>query len=125
MTSPDRLAAELAASQHGVVSRAQLEALGVNRHMVRHRVATGHMRIVHPKVLAIGLSRLSPPAQRLAASLATEPHGAVARRSAGQHWGFVRGAGPVHVVSTRHIASGHGLVAPPDRLAHSGRPLHE
>lgn len=44
----------LAAQQHGLVTRAQLLALGVSRHRVEGRVRSGLLRPVHAGVYQVG-----------------------------------------------------------------------
>ena len=45
--------------QHGVISRAQLLALGLSRHGIAHRVETGRLHPVFPGVYAVGRPEVS------------------------------------------------------------------
>jgi hypothetical protein len=54
----DRRVAELAAAQHGVVSRRQLIAAGLGRGAVHKRVAGGRLHLIHRGVYAVGHSLL-------------------------------------------------------------------
>jgi predicted transcriptional regulator of viral defense system len=91
---PDRALGELAAPQHGVVARRQLEAAGVTRQMVASRVASGQLVRLHRGVYAVGHARLRREGWWLAAVLA---------------------AGSGAVLSHRDAAALHGLRPPGDR----------
>lgn len=60
----------IAAEQYGVVTRAQLTALGVSRGMLRHRLATGRLRLLYRGVYLVGPLML-PRARLMAAVLAS------------------------------------------------------
>jgi Transcriptional regulator, AbiEi antitoxin/Protein of unknown function (DUF559) len=80
--------ARLAARQHGVVSREQLEALGVGRRAVSHRAAAGRLHRVHRGVYAVGHPILTPNGHRMAAVLACGPGAALSHASAAALWGI-------------------------------------
>ena len=84
----ERAIAELAARQHGVVSLAQLKALGLGASGVRHRVALGKLRRLHRGVYAIGLAPISVKATYMAAVLACGPGAVLSHRSAAAHLGL-------------------------------------
>ncbi len=46
--------------QHGVVSRSQLQALGVSRNMVQHRLGTGEWEKLSPKTVRLAGSARTP-----------------------------------------------------------------
>ncbi len=110
------LIAELAAPQHGVISRDQLLAAGVARHRIDHRVRTGALRLLHRGVYRVG-PVAAPLHRQMAAVLAcggrpeagSEPRAAIADWSAGALWKIGhRREGPVQLVvagwSGRRIA---------------------
>lgn len=82
----DRLVAELAAEQYGVVSLAQLGAAGLGRGAVAHRVRAGRLHPVHRGVYAVGHRRLPREGWWLAAVLACGPGARLSHLAAGSHW---------------------------------------
>lgn len=81
--------AELAARQWGVVSLAQLRALGIAAGAVEHRVRAGRLHRVHRGIYAVGHGRLGREGRRLAAVLACGPGAVLSHRSAAAHWGLL------------------------------------
>ncbi len=69
-TSPDRLIAELAAGQHGVVSLEHLRATGLGRGAIAHRIAEGRLHRIHRGVYAVGHRLLTREGRWRAATLA-------------------------------------------------------
>jgi hypothetical protein len=59
----------LARNQHGVVSRAQLETLGLTRHGIQHRIARGRLHRVARGVFAVGRPELTEKGRWMAAIL--------------------------------------------------------
>jgi very-short-patch-repair endonuclease len=99
--------AELAARQWGVVSLAQVRALGISAGAVEHRLLTGRLHRVHRGVYAVGHAHLGPEARRLAAVLASGPGAVLSHRSAAAHWKLLPElTGPVEVTAP---ASRHGV----------------
>jgi hypothetical protein len=84
----ERALAALAARQHGVVSAAQLHALGLGPRGVTHRVAAGRLHRLHRGVYAVGHTALGAGGRRMAAVLACGPGAALSHRSAGAAWGL-------------------------------------
>jgi predicted transcriptional regulator of viral defense system len=84
----ERAIQELAAVQHGVVSLAQLRALGLSASAVRNRVALGRLRRLHRGIYAIGLAPPSVKAGYMAAVLACGPQAVLSHRSAAAHIGL-------------------------------------
>ena len=84
----DRLIAELAGRQHGMVGRAQLLALGVGRGAIDHRLACGRLHLVHPGVYAVGHRVVSTEGRWMAAVLASGRTAVLSHRSAGARWGL-------------------------------------
>ncbi|MFZ0041381.1 MAG: type IV toxin-antitoxin system AbiEi family antitoxin domain-containing protein, partial [Solirubrobacteraceae bacterium] len=69
----DRAVLAFAQSQHGVVTRSQLDALGIGRHALAQRLEAGRLHRVHQGVYALGRPQLTPNGHRLAAVLACGP----------------------------------------------------
>jgi predicted transcriptional regulator of viral defense system len=91
----DRRLAELAASQHGVVSLAQVRALGLGARGVQQR-SRGKLHRVHRGVYAVGHRLLSADGFRMAAVLACGPGAVLSHRSAAAAYdcGRPRGRAP-------------------------------
>jgi Transcriptional regulator, AbiEi antitoxin/Protein of unknown function (DUF559) len=86
---PERALAGLAERQWGVVSLAQLRALGIEYGAVKHRVRVGRLHRVHHGVYAVGHRALRVEGRRLAAVLACGPGAVLSHRSAASHWGLL------------------------------------
>lgn len=78
--------ARLAARQHGVVSRTQLLALGINRGAIARRVRSGRLHPVHRGVYLTGHTAAPPRAREMGAVLACGDRAAVSHRSAAALW---------------------------------------
>jgi hypothetical protein len=85
----DRALAELADRQWGVLSLAQLRALGIGARAVQQRAAAGRLHRVHRGVYAVGHRALRVEGHRLAAVLACGPGAVLSHRSAASHWGLL------------------------------------
>jgi predicted transcriptional regulator of viral defense system len=72
----------LAERQHGVVSLAQLKAVGLGTDAVGKRVAAGRLTRVHRGVYAVGHARLTGHGRWMAAVLAYGPNAVLSHRSA-------------------------------------------
>src|SRR4051794_5025834 len=83
----DRAIAVLAASQHGVVARAQLIAIGMRRGAIQLRLDAGRLHHVHRGVYAVGHRRLTLQGRWMAAVLAAGPGAVLSHRSAAMLWG--------------------------------------
>src|SRR6185295_2076215 len=70
---PDRAIARLAESQHGVVARWQLRALGLGEDAIDYRLAVGRLWIVMPRIYAVGQRRLPSLGGSTAAVLSSGP----------------------------------------------------
>jgi Transcriptional regulator, AbiEi antitoxin/Protein of unknown function (DUF559) len=84
----DAAIAELAMRGHGVVSRAQLVALGLGRGAIEDRVARGSLHPVYRGVYAVGHELLSRHGRWMAAVLAAGPGAVLSHRSAAELWGI-------------------------------------
>ena len=85
--SIDRVIADVATRQHGVVARWQLAAAGVGRRAIGNRIASGRLHPVHVGVFAVGHPNLSVEGIWMAAVLAAGEEGVLSHRSAGALWG--------------------------------------
>jgi Transcriptional regulator, AbiEi antitoxin len=85
--------AELAATQHGVVSLEQLRPFGLGARGAQHRAVSGRLHRVHRGVYAVGHRVLSPDGYRIAAVLASGPGAVLSHRSAAAAWAFGRRTG--------------------------------
>jgi very-short-patch-repair endonuclease len=88
-TVEKRIAA-VSGSQHGVVSRRQLLALGLGKHAIAHQVRIGRLHRLHAGIYAVGYRPVSPYAHAMAAVLACGTGAALSHRSAATLWGIDR-----------------------------------
>ena len=86
--TPDVRLAEMARGRYGVVSVAELAALGLDKDAVARRVRNGRLHLIHRGVYAVGHRRLTREGAWLAAVLACGPQAALSHRSAGALWGL-------------------------------------
>jgi very-short-patch-repair endonuclease/predicted transcriptional regulator of viral defense system len=84
----DEEIAALAARQHGMVTRRQLEAFGLSRSAVGRRARDGRLHRVHRGVYAVGHPVLTANGHRMAAVLACGPGAALSHASAAALWGI-------------------------------------
>jgi very-short-patch-repair endonuclease len=89
-TSPDRVIAEIAARQYGVVSRTQLVAAGIGAGAIHTRLAGHRLHRIHRGVYAVGHPALMPLAPEMAAVLACGEKAAISHRSAAVLWRLLR-----------------------------------
>jgi hypothetical protein len=82
----------LADRQHGVVARAQLLALGLERRAIRRRLAAGRLHPIHRGVYAVGHTVLSRWGWSMAAVLAGGEGAVLSHRSAASLWALRRGS---------------------------------
>jgi predicted transcriptional regulator of viral defense system len=125
--------AGLAASQHGVVSRLQLRALGLSVAAIDHRVRAGRLHLVHRSVYAVGHRALTVEGRWLAAVLAAGSDAVLSHGSAAAAWGLrPSGVSPIHVTIPRSPgrARRHGIrlhrsrtLAIEDTTIHRGIPI--
>ncbi len=76
----------LVRAQHGVVSRAQLGAMGFGREAIRHRVERGRLHPVRPDVYAVGRPELTAHGQWMAAVLTCGDGAVLSHGSAAALW---------------------------------------
>ena len=123
LTTPaDRRLAQLAARQHGVVSRRQLAALGFGDNAIARRVASGRLHRLYRGVYAVGHTVLTPNARYLAAVLACGSGAALSHRSAASFWGLLRTAAARVDVTVAHTSGVRSTSA--IAVHRSRRPVH-
>jgi very-short-patch-repair endonuclease len=101
--------ASIAGRQHGVVSAAQLRALGVDKFWVQRQVTAGWLHPLQLGVYAVGHASVSLRGCYMAAVLACGADAALSHRSAGHLWGLRRASGPIAVTVPRGRAGMGGL----------------
>jgi very-short-patch-repair endonuclease len=82
--------AALASRQHGVVSAAQLRALGLTAGGIEVRLRARRLFRLHRGVYAVGHTALTSQGRDLAAVLACGPGALLSHRSAARRWGLLR-----------------------------------
>lgn len=88
----------LAGRQHGVVSRAQLLALGMSAQAIKYRVARGRLFPIFPGVYAVGTPHVTREGRWMAAVLACGEGAVLSHASAATLWGLREAtAGPIEV----------------------------
>jgi very-short-patch-repair endonuclease len=90
---PDAEISRIAERQHGVITLAQLETVGIRRRGVTRRLKAHRLHRVHRTVFAVGHSGLSTEGRWMAAVLACGPGAALSHLSAGALWGILRKRG--------------------------------
>lgn len=124
----------LASQQHGVVTLADLRAIGLSRDAIRHRVATGRLHRLHRGVYAVGHTALDDLAPTWAAVLACGSGSMASHHAAGRVLGLCNEPTPGAVVDV--TVEGRGAHSRPgirvhriarldarDRAVRSGIPL--
>jgi predicted transcriptional regulator of viral defense system len=108
----DAAIAEIARAQHGVVSLAQLVALGLSASAVRSRVARGSLHPIHRGVYAVGHQRLTLRGRWMAAVLAGSEATLLASKSSAHLQGLLDTSGRIEIVDpARGARRVPGLIA--------------
>lgn len=89
---------DLARQQHGVVTRRQLQELGLRADAVKHRVANGRLHPLWRGVYAVGRPEISQKGRWMAAVLSCGPGALLGHSSAAVLWGVMRMAEGLDVV---------------------------
>lgn len=76
----------IASGQHGLITTAQLRAIGIDKSAISRRVQVGRLHRVHRAVYAVGHAALSLRAKWKAATLACGEGSALSHRSAAELW---------------------------------------
>jgi very-short-patch-repair endonuclease len=102
----------LAETQYGVLTRRQLEALGVSPEAIKSRVRRGALRRLHAGVYALGHAALRDEGRWLAAVLACGEEAALSHTSAARLWRLssVPADPAVHVTIARGHREHRGIV---------------
>jgi Transcriptional regulator, AbiEi antitoxin len=108
--APERLIAELAMRQHGVVARRQLLDLGIAPDVIDRRVKRGTLHAVHHGAYAVGHRNLTQRSHFMAAVLAGGRGAVLSHTSAAQLWGIEEGGWKIHVTVPRALRSRGRLV---------------
>lgn len=87
-SAKDKKIGDLATSQHGVLSRAQLRELGFSDREIARRLERGRLIRMHRGVFAVGHTALKPEGYWMAAVLACGPDAALSHASAAALWGI-------------------------------------
>lgn len=96
---PGKVLARIAARQHGVVSRAQVLALGVDRDFVSRHVGDGRLHFLHLGVFALGHQSLTDRGRWMAAVLACGEASVLSHLTAALLWRLLdRAEGVIHVL---------------------------
>ena len=82
----DRLIASIAVKQHGVITAAQLQRVGLSRAAITKRVRAGRLHRLHRCVYAVGYAQLTFEGRCMAAVLALGEGAAISHRSAAALW---------------------------------------
>jgi Transcriptional regulator, AbiEi antitoxin len=97
-STADAKVAAIASRQHGIVTREQLAACGIDKSALTRRLRAGRLHRLHPRVFAVGHRGLSWRGRWLAAVLAAGDGAVLSHTSAAALWGFLRPIrGPIHV----------------------------
>jgi hypothetical protein len=90
--------AHLAGSQHGVVSRSQLAALGLTKREIDRRLAVARLQPLHRGVYAVGHRALTVEGRWMAAVLACGANAVLSHATAAAAWDLLpAGGGAIHV----------------------------
>jgi very-short-patch-repair endonuclease len=119
--------AALAARQGGVVSAAQLYALGLGRGAIAWRLRTGRLHRVHHGVYAVGHPRLTPRGRYWAAVLACggEEVAVLSHRSAAAVWDLLSSPAKLDITSLRRSTSTAAIRVHRSKLRHDEIARHE
>lgn len=78
----------IARRQHGVISRSQLQRLGLSQAAIEHRVARGRLHPAGRTVYAVGRPGLTRRGRWMAATLSCGPRAVLSHGSGAALWGF-------------------------------------
>jgi very-short-patch-repair endonuclease len=110
-SQPDRVIAQLADRQHGVVATWQLLPHGSTQDDIDYRARIGRLHRIHRGVYAVGYRTLTPKGHRMAAVLAYGPQAVLSHRSASAHWDIGPGFWKIEVTTPQPRRSRKGIRA--------------
>src|SRR3954454_4387812 len=97
-STPHRTAWDLARTQYGVITHAQMIVLGYSSQAIQHRISRGRLHPIHRGVYAVGRAELTQEGEWMAAVLACGDTAALSHDSAAALWGIAKRAKtPIHV----------------------------
>jgi very-short-patch-repair endonuclease len=109
----------LAQRQHGIVSLAQLLALGLTRRAIAGRSRPGRLIPLHRGVYAVGHTALTARSRDMAAVLACGPGALLSHRSAAHSWELLPSSSArIEVTARRGCKPKPGIVIHRSRLIH-------
>ena len=129
VTTVETVAAEIAARQHGLVTRTQLLRAGVTRHQIQQRLDRGALLRVHRGVYRVGHRAPSVEATYLAAVLACGDDACLSGPAAAHLLGLLKGHAPPPEVTGLSKKRVEGVkvrrarIDPRDRATHRGVPV--
>jgi hypothetical protein len=98
--------AEIARRQHGIVSRGQVERLGLTGNSIDRLIRNGRLHRLHPGIYALGHDAITNRGRWMAAVLASGDGAVLSHQSATALWGiWGSGAGETHVTVPRKTRS--------------------
>ncbi len=109
MSTLDSQVAALAATQYGLITRAQASEIGITSRMIDNRLTTGRWVRVHKNVYRIAGTPRTWESRALAAVLSASCDAVLSHRCAAHIWGL-EGFGPpgiIDVTASRHACDGH------------------
>ena len=128
-TTVEMVLAELASSQHGLVTRAQLVRAGVTTHEITHRLRSGALLREHRGVYRVGHRAPSVEARYLAAVLACGEEARLSGRAAAHLMGLLKSPVPRPEVTTPlkrrvpGVTVRRGRIERVDSAVHRGIPI--
>ncbi|MFL5894549.1 MAG: type IV toxin-antitoxin system AbiEi family antitoxin domain-containing protein [Thermoleophilaceae bacterium] len=102
--------AAIATRQHGVISRAQLLALGLSTQAIGRRIRAGRLHVVYRGVFAVGHKRLTRHGHWMAAVLAGGEAAVLSHRSAAALWQLRPNVNALDVTLPRKRRDHSGIV---------------
>ncbi len=106
----DRRIAEVARRQHGVVARAQLQALGLSASAIESRLRRGSLLTVRHGVYAVGHLALAKEGGWLAAVLTLGPAAVLSHRTAALAWRLIPAwSGPIEATRPTNAKARAGM----------------
>lgn len=97
----ERRVAEIASAQHGVITRRQLEEVGLSTSSIDRRLYSGRLTPLYPDVYIIGGSAKSEAQTLMGAVLSMGRGAALSHQSAAAMWSILPTPGRIHVATPR------------------------